>query len=776
MTTHYFLPWVREGLSRYAGAPAAGGAARGTLPLQVSVDGTALPVVQATVAGPADIVGIDQREIVRIDPAPGSHNVPPTVYPCLDLDSPSLPWVLTPEGEVGPGRRRPWLCLVVARLQPGVSVRLDARHNVTVLEISGPASPAAELPDLATSWAWAHVQVSGELTAAETLAGVIGSAPERAVARLVCPTPLLPDSRYYACLVPTFRAGVVAALGGTDPADLADAWSVAADHATLPAYFTWEFGTGPAQADDFAGAVLQLHGRRPPAGICRRPLDLAVSGLDIPPGGTTTATYQGAFRVPLTPPPGDRPAWVRSALAARTGAADPTAPPLYGGEQAGETSVAAADPGWLAELNLDPRHRAVAALGALVVRQRQEELVAAAWTQAGEVAAANRVAASARVADTLSAAVAEEHLTPLVTSADPAVRAVAATVASPLGRASVQDPRLATTYRRLSRPRGPFARAAAPDAAPPPTPPATRLADALDASDAIRLRLQARVSAPAPGAPGAAAARSVGAAAVSPATTSTGAAGPDPAPGLLVAPTFPAAMFGELAALAPHLVLPGLDRLEQDTVTLLETNPQFVLACLAGMNTEVAQELRWREFPVDPRATFFRHLWDRRGQGGSGPPADAPAIAGWDLASDLETVARTADVGARLTLVVRSRLLTAHPRTAVYAVRAVSRPDGTKDLADETVPGNVAYPFFAGSLLTDIRFFGFSLTEAGARSGPAGPGYFFVFQQQLTETRFGPGPSGPPALGAGVTSADVAVATLRRPVRVAIHADDLLPT
>src|SRR3989442_15730461 len=53
---------------------------------------------------------------------------------------------------------------------------------------------------------------------------------------------------------------------------------------------------------------------------------------------------------------------------------------------------------WLDELNLDPRHRAVAALGTQVVQTEQEQLVASAWEQLGEIERINQMRRQARPA------------------------------------------------------------------------------------------------------------------------------------------------------------------------------------------------------------------------------------------------------------------------------------------------------------------------------------------------------------------------------------------
>ena len=66
-------------------------------------------------------------------------------------------------------------------------------------------------------------------------------------------------------------------------------------------------------------------------------------------------------------------------------------PPIYGRYYAGRNQVGAAQsPTWLDELNLDPRERVVAALGTRVIQEHQEELMAEAWDQAGEIAKVNQ--------------------------------------------------------------------------------------------------------------------------------------------------------------------------------------------------------------------------------------------------------------------------------------------------------------------------------------------------------------------------------------------------
>src|SRR6185295_9105659 len=65
-----------------------------------------------------------------------------------------------------------------------------------------------------------------------------------------------------------------------------------------------------------------------------------------------------------------------------------------------------------------------------------------------------------------------------------------------------------------------------------------------------------------------------------------------------------------LADLSAELLIPNVNRIENNSVTLLETNQKFVEAYLVGLNHEFARELLWREYPTDQRGSYFRQFWD----------------------------------------------------------------------------------------------------------------------------------------------------------------------
>lgn len=443
-TVYRFLPWSRRGLSAAIPgvADGAGVKPRATVAIQVVVAGAGSADTAATLHGPGDVAGLDPSVIVRTIPRQGSTNVEPNYLAAIDFDQPELPWVFTPSGVPASGHLRPWLVLVVVRERPGVSVSVPPGARLPVLRIESGA--AAELPDLTDSWAWAHVQLLDE--DAGTTPAAVGEAladhPNRNVSRLVCPRRLQPGQRWLACVVPAFDAGVARGLGGTPgTADLQPAWAAGQDQVTLPVYYHWGFQTGPQgdfeslarrlrpyEASADIGRVTMHVGRA--AGFLRLPEQdpgrfLAMDGaLQAPAAARRTA-------VPPVPDPtlADVPVALRDKLqevgALLADAADgkldgqapgePAAlgPPVYDGPHVRRTRVEATDDEWFREINLDPRSRVAAGLGAEVMRRYQEAVMEACWQQVGDVLATEAALSRARLSLELGRRFQARHLVPL---------------------------------------------------------------------------------------------------------------------------------------------------------------------------------------------------------------------------------------------------------------------------------------------------------------------------------------------------------------------------
>ncbi|EPH41320.1 hypothetical protein ABT390_28025 [Streptomyces aurantiacus] len=238
----------------------------------------------------------------------------------------------------------------------------------------------------------------------------------------------------------------------------------------LPYYHRWTFTTG--STGDFESLVRLLRPQQPDPRVGRRDIDvhrspgLGLPGIETPAGLGGVLPLGGALKVPQ--PPGTEPDeaenWdnfhdrpppaapyphpFQRALAELVNLADdyqhqaPTeahaaldAPPslaatsdpvltpeLYGRwhaltprlltRQDGTPVPAPENRNWVHRLNLDPRFRAAAHFGAQVVQARQEELMAAAWAQVGDVLAANARIRAAQLAREVGHVLQTKHLDP----------------------------------------------------------------------------------------------------------------------------------------------------------------------------------------------------------------------------------------------------------------------------------------------------------------------------------------------------------------------------
>jgi hypothetical protein len=503
-----FLPWLRQGLAaRLGNADTLGATLPASVDLTVTLGVTTPannPSATVHVRGPGDVIGIDPRQVVRTEPAVDSGDFEAVDLAAIEFDNPDLPWLFTPAAADAQGRLRPWMCLVVVRQQDGVRLRPAGGEPLPVLEIAAPAKPLEELPDLAESWAWAHAQVSWPHDAPPDEAAVrelLMTRPELSVSRLLCARRLAPHTDYIACVVPTFDVGRRAGLNLPLPtnADLTPAWRHDAPppaRMDLPVYFHWTFRTG--EREDFESIVDRLAPRDLSGGVGQRPIDISRPGFSFVADANASGLV--ALEGALQPVGMARAALAETAGASWTavlqqilnaGAATPAAgdgdplvgPPIYGRWLAGRDRVEiGATPTWLDELNLDPRERVAAGLGTRVVQAQQDELVAQAWAQAGEIAAANQRLRQVQLATAVGAKLLQRHVAPLTQGAagqddalwrfaspaqarlmlqTPEAPTTSASMLSLVARTGASAAALSAPMRRLTRNRGALARRSA---------------------------------------------------------------------------------------------------------------------------------------------------------------------------------------------------------------------------------------------------------------------------------------------------------------------------
>lgn len=446
MTIPYrFMSCVRRGLARaHANEDTADGPLAAApridvgLTLTAKRDGATTTAVAGNLPlrlyGPADIIGIDQRLVVRTDPKPDTTDFEPNYLAAVDFDPPDFPWLLTPARADASGRVRPWLVLVVLErrgettpaLQPGRPLPSISLSTQTVVD---------ELPDLRESWLWAHAQAVSKINDAAALGQEMTAQPAGNVSRLICPRHLKPRTAYIACVVPATdggcRRGLAQPVVGTQ---LQPAWNKQAPGPVeLPVYYAWRFSTGPVgdietlarrlrtpeqyRADTVLLEQLQHIGQR----------DTWVDGDRLLFDGTQPGqtVFEGAMvSLDFKPAPTDPVFRDKLAAMLNSGAArsangtlpqddEPTlAPPIYGEHPARRHVVdpAKTEAHWLDGLSLQPRYRLAAGWGAEIVRQHQDEFMQAAWEQLGDILAAERAFSLARLARDVLKRVEQRHI------------------------------------------------------------------------------------------------------------------------------------------------------------------------------------------------------------------------------------------------------------------------------------------------------------------------------------------------------------------------------
>lgn len=760
MSTRWFFSSARLG----AGASATGQALPTSVRFTRDIEGRREePTVQGptlSLVGPGDVFGFDRSMVLREQPPPGTPDAAENILASVELAHADLPWLLssgTAPAHVPP-TPQPWVVLIVLAEDEAAPPR--AAIPLPVL-----TAPVSALPPLAERWAWTHVEARLPDTVTD-----VGDAKRlveqgarnhsaEVVARLLCPRRLAPNRGWIAAVVPATAAGRDAGLRAASmgPAT-ADAWPVAGrDTVDLPVYHWWTFRTG--QAGTFEELARRLR-FRPAAelGLGTRTIDVGRPWPAEEPVGPATVAMDGALRPAGTTLPEtwtdpaaqdrfrnlirerlDAPARQREEIAEPVENRDvvAVAPPLYGSHHTGEQIVPAEPDNWMSTLNLEVRRRVAAALGARYVQLEQEFLMARAWEQVGEIRQANRLLAVGELAAAVAERAKQKHLDPLglgdlITLMAPASERMTVSAVQPDADASTLASMLAaadelptgtasTSFSRLTRANGALARRARRGTTGGETPAESVLVQGLramgmnleDTPDSPGLSTQLRDR-------------------ISPTRLQVSRMA-DRIPGdfwtertedpvrplrpIMAHPRFTVPIAAELLSRWPEWALPGIGALPPDSVTLLETNPEFVAALLVGLNQEFNRELLWREFPTDQRGTPFARFWP------SGE-TDVEEIALWPSDAPLGSQLRTGGEG-NLALLVRGELLSRFPGTTLVAVRGVDGKlppsfdgvQGTPQVLDEST---VLY-LFAG------------LDEERARAED----WFFVFREPMRGTQFG---------------------------------------
>ena len=789
MTDLTFLSQVAQGFGALAELTPASGQL--TVPASLSI--TAQPsgdvhVISKTLGlyRPCDVVGLERGAIYRTDPdhRTASTRFEPNYLAAVEFAAADLPWRFTPM-HGGQGRRLPWLALIVLadgefeQVHAGDSGRRTPRPPaIRVLD------PGVVLPPSEQLGAWAHAQVMGhfEDSGPSELEEVNASDLTAIRSRLISARRLRPLTPYLACLVPAFECGRTRGLDpdGDHEHSTALSWSSSSPAVELPVYFSWSFIT--EARGDIETLAKRLIPRAVGSSTGTRPLNVGVQAYGVP-ATEESLTYAGAVVATERPQPRPQPEATTEALVrvlntpaslANDGVdivgLPALAPPIYGQWHARSTRSTRVT----SEPHGSPSSTATLRTAAPLVSARkwsardQEELVAEAWRQVGDVIRANRRLNAGQLGLLTTgslyarsvASLSDGDILMISRPVHAKLRAAGVdTMATDLERSTLHGIATSARMRSAVAPRGASRRAfARPTVGVDPS----RAVEVLATSTGVKTDFEAGIVDPAlrlfvadvevdeqtrPSADVARLATEVRSA-IRPESSIPSRIGATLSglqvatadalvQAVLPAPEFDTPMYGPLRDLSVEHLLPGIGDIPPNTVTLLRSNEAFIEAFMAGLNYEMATELLWRGYPAtDLRATYFRHFWES-----AGDFTDIDPMHTWDRA-----FGEDGRPGTPLVLLIRGELIQRFPGILIYAQPAVF------DEHAYELGGSVLEPIFRGDLTPDTVVVGFDLEESVARGfvPPSGattaqrrveaaqdPGFFFVLEEQSREARFG---------------------------------------
>ena len=211
---------------------------------------------------------------------------------------------------------------------------------------------------------------------------------------------------------------------------------------------------------------------------------------------------------------------------------------------------------------------------------------------------------------------------------------------------------------------------------------------------------------------------------------------------ILAYPIFPEPTSYYLKMMSEKFIVPGVESIPEDSVAMFESNPAFIEAFLCGMNTEMGQELLWREYPTDRRGSYFRKFWDSESTVSAiheNSFFDINPVHAWSKELGGNHLGSKGDL---LIFTIRGKLMRQYPGTRVYLHRAVA------DVAAHTLDfdpnateenGGIILPVMETFLKEDTLMVGFKTTIQRALGNPAlngNYGFFLTFEEDVEDLNF----------------------------------------
>lgn len=446
-----FISFLRQGIAngiRNVSDPSKGGNPVNTGSPRPEIDVTVnvrydnavaepLPKKKLELYGPGDVVGIDKTIIIRTEPQHYNTTYEPKHLAFIEFYDEDLPWRFSPAAANEDSRRlTPWIALIVLEenefTDDPVTPNGTSSKPLPSITLGGNTDRAKVFVPSSNLWAFAHVHINEDVVKKEVAGGAVNDAVVKGnignvididgdycYSRIVCPRRLNPNKAYHAFLVPSFETGRLAGLGRykevkKTPVTLSS-WATF-DQNQFPYYHHWYFKTG--EMGDFEYLVDLLEPK--PVNTKVGYKEIFAAGIN-ENGQPKTLYMPGALRAPIdtldpekkeeveayenwegNTNPHDWQKSIAGKLRIDLSEDEPGITlPTYGRWHAdaheilyrqgtNELLPEATRNNWIHELNLDPRYRAVAALGTKVIQKNQEEFIDAAWDQVADIREANQ--------------------------------------------------------------------------------------------------------------------------------------------------------------------------------------------------------------------------------------------------------------------------------------------------------------------------------------------------------------------------------------------------
>lgn len=430
-----YRPYLREGWIQSAvGVTTGPDGPVVTVPYTLLSNGnsaTAAPL-QATFAvrGPADADSVGWQDVRDHEPRAGTHDAEWNYFPHATFLAADLPWRHSPlPASAADASVTPWLALLV--LSAAEFEELSAQPPGALVGCVKLLADGVWPPQLALEQS-AHVELEKGPNAAD-VEEARSKSPASVRSRILSMRKLAAKTKYRAFLVPTFRVAAERLRGESSHASHLELFAPTAGQ-TIPYYVEWSFETG--DDGDFESLVRRIESRRLTGlGFVSRDVSdpgFGVSGVawtDASGALRTDLAFEGALAsLDFTPTPWGRDAGrdepfhddlarlLEEEEQKTSDDEDPiVGPGTFGHVYVPKGSVRVDSPSWASELNLDPRHRAAAAVGVEVIRKNQDAYLEGAERQLGS-RDAGRAFEAAQMGRAISSAAYERlEATPAIT-------------------------------------------------------------------------------------------------------------------------------------------------------------------------------------------------------------------------------------------------------------------------------------------------------------------------------------------------------------------------